>query len=149
MAMSKERDIPIDPPSSCDHPIGSLADLLRRFAPRTSIPEKQPAGHSLLDLLRRQSFILAIVPFEQIGIDRCIVDKPCQLEGFPCPSQRTDEHKRKSLLGEDRLKPLGKMPPIIGQRDVRPARMLAAETPGRLPMSDRKDLHLALLPLSK
>jgi hypothetical protein len=78
----------------------TLAPTLRRLAARASVPEDQPAGHNLVDLLGRQSLVLAVVPLGQIGVDDRLSAEARQFAGFsrsvPAkhePKHVTDEHR--------------------------------------------------------
>jgi hypothetical protein len=129
-----------------DHAVRAGADVLRRLASRASIPEQQPAGRPLADLSRGQPLVLAVIPLGQIGVDHGGSAKVGQLAGLPRPLSGTDEHERECLLCERRGEPLAQPTPVVGQRDVRRAGVLPTEAPGGLPVPDRIDVHLALLP---
>jgi hypothetical protein len=60
MSVRKQSDVALDLARSCDDPIHPRTYLLRRLAAWTSVPEDQPAGRHLVDLLRRQPLVFAV-----------------------------------------------------------------------------------------
>ena len=129
-----------------DHAVGAGADVFRRLSSRASIPEQQPAGRPLTNLLRGQALVLAVIPLGQVGVDHGASAKVGQFAGLSRPLSRTDEHERERFPCEHRGEPLGQPAPVIGQRDVGRAGVLPTETPRGLPVPDRIDVHFALLP---
>ena len=56
--------------------------------------------------------------------------------------EHRDENERERLLGQHGPHPLGESAPVVGQRDVRPARVAAVHRPLGLAMPDEIDLAL-------
>src|SRR5690242_8584540 len=100
MPVREQRDIAVALPRTVDHPIDSYADLLRILPARTSVAEDHPSMLHVIDLLRRQSFVFAIVPLAQIGLDDSLGAQAGQRAGFARPLQRTDEDTREPLPGQ-------------------------------------------------
>jgi hypothetical protein len=67
VSVREERDVGVDGAGPGYHPIDSRAHLLRGLAARTSVPEDQLAEHNLVDLLGRQSLVLAVVHSARSG----------------------------------------------------------------------------------
>ncbi len=82
-----------------------------------------------MDLLRRQSLMLAVVPLGEVGIGDAHIAEPRQCAGLAHPLHRTDEHERERLLGEHRPYLFSKPPPVVGQGDVCRAGVLPAKAP--------------------
>jgi len=74
---------------SAQHAVGPGGYLVRRLASRTAIAKNLPVGAHTVNLRRRQTFILTIVPFEQVGIDFSFGAKTRQVTGSVCALQRT------------------------------------------------------------
>ena len=66
--------------------------------------------------------------------------------GLPRPLQRTDEHETECLLGQHGPQLLGEASPVVGQRDIGRAGVLPAQAPRGLAVSDREQVHWAVLP---
>src|SRR5262249_36761062 len=110
-----------------------------------SVPENQPAWSALVDLPPRQTLVLAVIPLTQIRVDNGSVTKARQLARLASTLHRTTEDESERFLGEHRPHPLGEPAPIVGQRDIRGSRVLAAEAPRRLTVSDCEHVHVRLL----
>ena len=67
VTMGEQRDVARDSARSGNDPVRPVTDLLRRLAARGSVPEDEPARRSLVDLLRCQPLVGAIIPLDQIG----------------------------------------------------------------------------------
>ena len=78
VSVCEQRDVAAGSTRASDHAVHPDAHLLRRFATWASVPEDHPARPYVLDLLGRQPFVLAVVPFDQIGIDDGAAAKTCQ-----------------------------------------------------------------------
>ena len=144
--MREQRDVAVDRARPGYHPVHARTHLFRRLAARASIPEDQPARRHLVDLLGRQSLVLAVVPLDQVGVDDGLVAQARQFAGLSRPLHRAAENKRKCVGGEYRPHPLRKPATVVGQRNVRRTGVLATEAPRRLPVPDREHVHVRLPP---
>src|SRR5215469_9320654 len=63
MAVGEQRDIALCCTRSRDHPVHPHTHLVRRLPTWAAIAENQPSGPAVVDLLWRQSFVLAVIPF--------------------------------------------------------------------------------------
>src|SRR5262245_39890487 len=81
------------------HPVYPRTNLLRRLATRAPISEDQPARRRLLDLLGRQSLVVAVVPLDEVGVDDGSIGQARQLAGLSRPLHRAAENKLKYVGG--------------------------------------------------
>jgi hypothetical protein len=126
------------------HPVHSRTNLFRRLATRAPIPEDQPARRHLVDLLGRQSLVLAVAPFDQVGVSDGSIAEACQLTSLSRPPHRAAENKAKWVGGENRPHPRRKPATVVSQRNVRLTGVPAIEAPRGLSMSNREHVHIAL-----
>ena len=73
-------------------PIGARRRLVGRFSPGAAIPKQLPARTLRQNLRCGQAFIFAVVPFDQVRINRSNGAEACQFAGPPRPPQGTREH---------------------------------------------------------
>src|SRR5271166_2861005 len=145
MAVREQRDVTVSRARPGDHPVYPRTHFVRRLAARASIPEDQPARCDLVDLLGRYSFVLAVVPLDQVGVDDSLVAETRQLTGLPRPLHGAAKNERERVLGQHRPQPFGDAAPTFGQRNVRCSGVLAAQAPCRLAVSDREHVHPRIL----
>src|SRR5262244_2197391 len=69
MPAGKKENVSWQPSQAIHDAIGARGDLLRRFAPRTAIAEEFPIWTLRADLDRPATFILTVVPLDEIAID--------------------------------------------------------------------------------
>jgi hypothetical protein len=62
--------------------IDSRADLRRAFAAGAAVAEEHPVWCLRMDLFRGQSFVLPIVPFDEVGIDFSLGAEARELAGL-------------------------------------------------------------------
>src|SRR5262249_50557261 len=101
-------------------------------------PERPP------DLFGCQSLVLAVVPFGEVGVNDSFVAEADQLAGLSCTLHGAAENESKSNRGEYWPHPLCKAAAIVGQRDVRRARVLPGKAPLRFSLPDREHAHVRL-----
>ena len=51
-----------------DHPVGARAGVRRRLAVRAAVAKELPTGPSLQDLGRSLALVVAVVPFDEVGL---------------------------------------------------------------------------------
>jgi hypothetical protein len=73
--VGEQRNVAIDRAGPGYHTVHPRTHLLGRLPVRTSIPEDQPARCRLVDLLRRQTLVFAVIPLDQDGVDNDRVTK--------------------------------------------------------------------------
>jgi hypothetical protein len=141
MAMGEQGNISFRGARLSDDPIHSSSDLLRRLAARSTVAEDQPTRSRFVNLLRGQSFVLAVIPLHQIALGDGSVSESGQRTGFPGALQRAHQHEREGFLGQRGAEPLGKPAPIIGERYVGRAGVLTAQAPRGLTVPDYEYPH--------
>src|SRR6516165_9675920 len=109
-------------------------------------PGRSASRAPIVDLLRRQSLVVAVVPLDEVGVDDGSIAQACQLARLSRPLHRAAENELKYFGGEYRPHPLCKPATVIGQWNVRCTGVLAAEAPRGLPMPDREHVHVRLPP---
>src|SRR5262245_9982434 len=130
VAVSKQRCIALQRTQSRDHTIDASANLLGSFAARTAaIAEDRPSRAVSVNLLRRQSFVRAVVPLHQIRIDLGTRSQARHLTGLPRSSQRTRQHQLEIRRGQLRPQQSRLLTTVLGQRNVGDTRVLTTETP--------------------
>jgi hypothetical protein len=81
MPTRKNQHIALD----CAHPthntIGPRPNMIRQFPTGTAIAEQLPVGTLLMDLDRSMTFVIPVVPFDQIAIDFGCGSEACQFAG--------------------------------------------------------------------
>ena len=145
VSVGKERHVALDSARPGNHAIHARADLRRRLAARASVPEDQPARCAGMDLPWRQTLVPPVVPLDQVGVDDGCAAEARQLAGLARALQGADENERERFHGQDGAEALGQPTPVVCQGDVRRARVLPAQAPLGLPVSDGKDFHAHLL----
>src|ERR1700733_16332018 len=106
--------------------VGSGADIGWLLAVRASVAEEEPAGSLAEDFAALAPLVVAVIPFEQVGIE---------LGGVAEPGERASAGRTLKGTGENPvklqpLKALMELPgfafPLFREGNVRASRMLAA-----------------------
>src|SRR5437660_9718597 len=92
MSAEKNYHIPFDRAYPTDNTIGSRTDLLWRFPVGATVAKQLPAGPLRTNLRRSKTFVIAIVPFDQIAIALCYCAESGQFTGPNGALQRTREN---------------------------------------------------------
>src|SRR5438093_13678416 len=87
-----------------------------------------------MNLRRSETFIFAIVPFDQVAIDFGCVSEASHFAGASGALQGTREDLREHSFSQPSPKPAGVAFATLGQRQIGQFRMLAREAPGGLAM---------------
>src|SRR5215216_528133 len=69
MSARKNQYIGVERADTRNNTIGTRANLFRRFSVRATIAKQFPIRSCGVDLCRSQTFVVAVVPFDQITID--------------------------------------------------------------------------------
>src|SRR5262245_20367107 len=129
MSAGEQQHVSTHSPQAAHGPVSPGDDLGRRFPSRAAVAEQLPVGALCPNLGRPPSLILAVVPFQQIGIDFGDAPKAGQ---FTCPAGALqgageDLDERQSL--QTLLKPGGVALAALGQRQIGQSCVLAREAP--------------------
>ena len=118
--------------SAGDQPIGASTDLFGRFAVRTSVAEEKPVRIPLQDLVGPYAFVIAVIPFRQIGLDDEAIAEAGQ---FGCALRslagtRPNRGELKFLQSPAELLSIALA--VLGESQVGTTGVLAAQRPRRL-----------------
>src|ERR671919_2888057 len=121
--------------------VDAVLDLLRRLAAWTAVTEELPAGSPVPDLVRRESFIVAVVDLRQRIVRLHAVTEARELRRVDGALHGTRQHCVEMVVGEELSDRDGLELAFGGERDVGPAGVLTGERPFRLTVSDQPDGH--------
>ena len=76
-----------------DDPIDARADLLWCFAAGATVSEDHPPRSALVDLLWRETFVIAVVPLREVAVHRCVRGETGELAGLSGAAEWTGEHE--------------------------------------------------------
>lgn len=136
LAVGKKSDVPAQRREPMDQPIRSIGHFSWRFPTREAIFESVPAGSRLANIVRGPAFVIAIIPFRQVGLDHCDFAQPGEAAGLAGPLQRTGEYVSECNGGQPRRQFSGLSRTRLRQRQICRARVLTGQGPGRLAMTD-------------
>ena len=94
MTMRKKRRISLHRSDPCNDLIDAGANLRGAFSARAAVAEEHPAWCPRMDLLRGQSFILPIAPFNEVGIDFNLRAEAAELAGLSSAMKRARQDQR-------------------------------------------------------
>jgi hypothetical protein len=97
MSTRKNQHIAFDHAYAIDNTIGSRTNLLRRFPVGATVAKQLPAGTPRTNLRRSKTFVIAIIPFDQIAIVLCYCAESGQFTRPNGALRRTREN-----LGENK-----------------------------------------------
>src|SRR3984957_16871706 len=122
-----------------DDAIGAHADVGWLLAVRAPVPEQEPAGALAEDFTGLMPFVVAVVPFEEVGIDRRGLTESSERAS----ARRTLKRTREDPVKRNALKTLAEPSrfafALFRQRNVGAASMLAACAPFGFAMADEID----------
>src|SRR5689334_16313263 len=107
MAMREQRDMSIHSTDFCNNSIGANADFERRFTARAAIAKNRPVRVRLSDFLRRESFVLTVIPLHKITVYRRNRTKTGELAGFTRSLKRAGQNQCKFFFRDNRLQQSG------------------------------------------
>src|SRR5580704_640120 len=142
MPARKHEHITLDAAQASDDAVGARSDLVRRLASRTAVAEQLPVRMFRMNIDRPPAFILAIIPFDQIGVDFRHAAEAGQLARPLRTLQRAGKHLDESQPAQPLAESAGVALSTVGQWKVGPTGMLAGEAPRGLSVprqiNDRK-----------
>src|SRR6185436_11403189 len=118
MAAGKEQRSVIERSEAGNDPVSAGAHLRHRFTTRTAVAEELPARTPLENLSRRQAVVIAVVPFDQVGIDLCHGAEAGQFAGAFGPLQRAGEDVCEGPTAQMLAEPAGLAFAALGEWDV-------------------------------
>ena len=120
----------MDGPDTLDDAIRSRADLIESFSAGEAIAKQFPIRTLRLDFRGGESFVIAIIPFDEVGVDFGCLTEAGKLARAPRPKQRTGKHFAELLIFEPLAELAGIALTAWGERQVRQPCVLAAQCPG-------------------
>src|SRR5215471_7299700 len=129
MAMCKQGDVSLCGAGFGDNTIDPRADLFWRLPARAAVTENHPVRSFRMNFPWCKPFVLPIVPLHQIALDMRTVAESRQLAGLACAVERAGQDESERFFGENRPQKSGSRAPVLCQRNVSHAGMLAAQTP--------------------
>src|SRR5258708_11270979 len=130
MSARKDQHIAFDRTHATHNVIGPRANVVRQFSAGAAVAKQLPVGAMCMNLHRSETFVLAVVPFDQIAIDFGCGRKAGQFAGASSALQGAREYLRERQSGQPFPKPTGIAFASLGERHIRKPRMLAREAPG-------------------
>src|SRR5439155_24249219 len=113
-------------------PVGARADLVWRLAPRAAVAKQPPVRALGVDVGAGATFIRAVVPPDEIGLDLRRGAEASQLARPDRPLQGTGEHRGEGQSLQPLSEPESLGFAVPGQWHVGQARVLTRDGPGRL-----------------
>src|SRR5471030_393618 len=142
MRVRKQRDAPVRGKQPLDQGLCPRLDVFYVFAFRYPRRPHGPVGIFSADIVRRTAFIDTVVPFAQARLFLCLSTKTCLGAGIASATHRAAQHKVEGLRRKHRPQPTRLFAPVVGQRNVSTAGVLAGKTPFGFTMTDQPDLGL-------
>jgi hypothetical protein len=128
----KEQHVAVHCPHPASHPVGPRPDLVRQLPSRAAVAEQLPVRALGTDVGAGETFVRAVVPFEQVRLDLSRGGEAGQLARPDRPLQGAREHPGERQA----LEPLSELArldfALRGQRQVGHARVLVRNGPGGL-----------------
>src|SRR5919201_4886512 len=121
--------------------VDAVLDLLWRLAARTAVSEELPAGSLVPDLVRRESFVVAVVDFRQRIVRLHAVTEPRELRRVDGALHGARQHRVEVVIGEELAHRDGLELSFGGEREVRSAGVLTRQRPFHLTVPDQPDRH--------
>ncbi len=138
MAVGDEAHLAVDGEDALDHAVHAGLDVPRLLAAGGPVAPEQPVGPVLVDLLRRDALVLAVVPLHEVGLGLGGVESR-ERGGLGGAAERAGQDERERALGEPRAQRAGGVAPVVGEREVGAAGVPAGDGPGCLGMAHEQD----------
>src|SRR6266850_6365750 len=134
MPAGEKQHVTFDRAGAFQHTICPRTDLVRRLPSGAAIPKQLPVRALPVDVSSKATFILAIVPFEQVSVDFSHSSKASQLAGSGGTLQRAGKHPGERHSTQPFLEPARIALTPFCERQVSKSRVLARESPGGFPV---------------
>jgi len=129
--LENKEHIPRNGTNSLHDAVCSRCHLPRHFSPRAPITERFPVRALSQDVNRAAALILAVVPFDQVGVNFGDVSKTRQFAGPPGTLQRAGKHLGEGESPKSFSESSGDLLAVLGQRQIGTPGMLPSKAPGR------------------
>src|SRR5208337_1359647 len=103
VSVREKHDVAVNGARPGYYSIDPCSHLVRRLSRGASVPEDEPARRDLVDLLRRQSFVVAIVPLDQISVDDRGIAEARQFASLSGASHWAAKREAECIPCQDRL----------------------------------------------
>src|SRR5437667_133193 len=132
MSARKNQHIAFDGAHAIDNAIGTGSNLFGRFSVRAAVTEQLPVRSLRVNLRCAETFVITIVPLDQITIDLSYGAEACQLTSSRGALQRARQHFCENRPGQPFSQAYGVAFAPFGQRQVGNPRVLTGYAPGSL-----------------
>jgi hypothetical protein len=105
MCARENQHVALDDAHMLHHPIGTRANLAWRFPSRAAIAKQLPIRALVVDVSRKTTLVLPIVPSEQVPVDFSHSSEAGQLARSDGTLQRTGKHPSESQSPQPFRKP--------------------------------------------
>src|SRR5580658_2738142 len=139
MAAGKHDRLVIRCAKAANDAIGAGADLRWLLAVRAPVAEQEPAGSVRKDFAGLATLVVAVVPFEQVGIKLGGVAEPSERTGASRTLKGTGENPIKLKSLKTLVEPSGLAFALFRERNICASSMLAACAPFGFAMADEID----------
>ena len=139
MPARKKEHIPRNGANSRHHAVCSRCHLPRHFSTRAPISEQFPVRALSQDVNRAAALILAVVPFDQVGINFGDASKARQFAGPPGTLQWAGEHLGEGESPKSFSESSGDLLAVFGQWQIGTPGMLSRKAPGRFTVTGNVD----------
>jgi len=144
VAMSEQDCLALGRQGLSDDSIRTRADLRGGFTAGSPVAPDGPAGHFFTDIGGPAPFVRAVIPFQKIVADFCMLCHARQATGLECSCQRTGEHPVERSAAEPISEHHCLQSTEFGERDISATGVLAGTGPFGFPMPDEDETHSAL-----
>jgi len=93
MSVREQKHVAGSPESTVDHSLSSDGNLRAAFASRHAVAPQGPARVFNLNLGRSPSFVLTVIPLEQICVEYCTIAEAGEEAGFSCSVERAGQYE--------------------------------------------------------
>ncbi len=93
MSVRKDERVAVDPLAAINHATNANGNLFRVLAVWASILKERPVRIALVNLFRRESFVVSVVPLKQIVRVLRLWKKPSEFAGSNGAQEWTRQHK--------------------------------------------------------
>src|SRR5580700_1235659 len=127
-----------------DHAAGPDRYLLDRLAIRNSVGKQEPVRTVAPNLGGRTAFVIAVIPFEKVGLDFCLRAEARYFAGAPRAFKGAHQHQTETLTCELFADPGGLHFAGRRERKIGATRVCPRETPGGLSVPNEPN-HFSMM----